>query len=116
MVKNTALSSYKAGVRAARGKSHHHKKQFTLPLAAVAGFVPLGLSIYNARAGGIAEMGATITKRLTGYDPDTAKWDANNMKCGTFAIILGAAVHWLVGGKLGVNRMIARAGVPIFRI
>lgn len=88
----------------------------TIPLAVVAGFVPLTLSVYNARADGVVGMGATLSKRLTGYDPLTAKWNIGDMKCGTFSIALGMLVHWLVGSKLGVNRMIARTGIPFVRI
>lgn len=115
MAKNSALAAYKAGVRA-KNKHHGHRTKFNIPLAVVAGFVPLGVSLYNARDTGIASIMSTLSKRMTGYDPGTAKWNVSDMKCGTFSILGGMFVHWLVGSKLGLNRMLARTGVPLLRI
>lgn len=115
MAKNTALAAYKAGLKT-KSSGKHRKTKFTVPLAVVAGFVPLGLSIYNARDTGVAGIMNTISKRMTGYDTTTAKWSFSDMKCGTISILGGFLVHSLVGNKLGINRMIARAGIPILRI
>ena len=116
MPKNTALSAYKAGVRSRTKRGGGGRAKFNIPLAVVAGFIPLGVSLWNAKDGGGTAIMDTLSKRMTGYSPSTAKWNPADMKCGTFSILGGFLVHWLVGSKLGVNRMLARSGVPLIRI
>lgn len=116
MATNKELAAYKSGLKT-RKNGKRHRKNFTIPVAVVAGFVPITMGVFNSftTSGPYAGFD-TMTRYLTGYSPVTKKWDISSMKCGTFAILLGYAVHWLVGGKLGVNRMLARTGIPIIRI
>lgn len=55
------------------------------------------------------------TAALTGYDPYAQKWQAKNMKGGTYPIAVGAMVH-KVANKLGINRALSQAGVPWLRM
>lgn len=94
----------------------HHKKQFTLPLAVIAGFIPLGVSMYSVqREMGTKAMLTTLPMRLIGYNPNTRTWNLGDMSCGTFAIAAGFAAH-MIASKLGLNRVLARSGIPIIRI
>ena len=94
----------------------HRKKQFTLPLAVVAGFVPMGLALYGVqREMGTRAMLSTIPMKLIGYNPNLGKWDFGGMKCGTVSILGGFAVH-AIASKLGLNRVLARSGIPFIRI
>ena len=97
----------------------HRKKQFTLPLAVVAGFLPMAFDAYNSRdsQGGLAKsIPHTIAGALIGYDTIGKKFAmANWTQAGGPAIWAGFGVHY-AAQKLGLNRMIARAGIPFIRI
>lgn len=117
MPQNTALAAYKAGVKSQKSNGKRRKTKLTIPIAVVAGFVPLTMGTYiSFSTSGMNAGFDTLSRYLTGYSPVTKKWNLWDMKCGTFAIAGGMLVHWLVGGKLGVNRMLARAGIPLLRI
>lgn len=94
-----------------------HKAKFTIPLAAVAGFAPLGMEVFNdIKAGHIDYIPYTLSAGLTGYNMVDKKWHFDNLKTGLIPIGVGLLIHKFVGGSMGVNRMLARAGVPILRI
>lgn len=84
-----------------------------MPLAVVAGFLPLGTGIWT-RKGTPATLGPYILGSLTGYVPGTG-WNAQYMAEGALPIFAGFAAHWLAG-RLGINRMLGRARIPLFRI
>jgi len=97
-------------------KRRHSKKGFTIPLAALAGFIPLAnQAVLGWREGGIVRVGDRVTASLTGYDPATQKWNSGHLVHGPVPIMLGILTH-KVASKLGVNRMLASAGVPWLRI
>jgi hypothetical protein len=118
MAKNTALSAFKAGLRARRtGK--HHKPKMTVSLATLAGFVPTGgYALEGFRRGGeagLTEGLARITVRLTGYSITENKFHVNELAKGWIPVLLGFGVHKLAT-KIGINRQIARMGIPLLRI
>lgn len=94
------------------------KPKFTIPLAAVAGFAPLGMAIYDdiKTGNGISDIPYTLSASLTGYNMVSKKWEPRNLMVGLIPIGLGLAVHKFIGGTLGVNRMLARSGIPVIRI
>jgi len=104
--------------RSLSGRPVHHKKpQFTIPFAVVAGFLP---AVNYARtwapslgwAGALSHTG----QGLIGYDGIAKRWSFAQAKAaGSGAIIAGFSIHW-AANKLGINRMLARMRVPIFRI
>jgi hypothetical protein len=118
--KNTAVKEFRAGIRAGEGIRRHHKthrKKFELPLAVLAGFVPLATDLYcQIKDGNIKETGKVLVHNTIGFNSWSGKWDADGLKTGLFPIAAGFLVHWLIGSKLGVNRMLARTGVPFIRI
>lgn len=93
------------------------KAGFTLPLAVVGGFAPLAIhAIDDYRVGGVAHVGRGLSCRLTGYRVDTGQWEWGWLMQGLVPIVAGVLAHKIIGGKLGVNRALAGAGVPFVRI
>jgi hypothetical protein len=99
-------------------KNHgsRRKNGFTLPVAMVAGFIPITTTAWNLWKGGGFGNLKYLVKRLVPYDTDGKKISFANLHEGLYPIIGGYLVHWLVGGKLGINRMLARAKVPFIRL
>jgi hypothetical protein len=52
---------------------------------------------------------------MSGLDVKTGKWDPLKAK-GTLALLIGVGLSKYVGGKMGVNSRLGRAGVPLIRI
>lgn len=96
----------------------HHRKKFTIPLAIVAGFAPAVLDVKNnAPALGWAGSALHTTAGLIGYDTvggSYVGWSQMSA-AGTPAILAGFVAHW-IAGKIGLNRALGRAGVPLIRI
>jgi len=98
-------------------------KKTTVSLAVLAGFAPTAAYAYEGFKlnggqgpdGGIQEAAHRITMRLTGYEWKGGYWDAGLLFKGLGPLILGALMH-KGANKLGVNRMIANAGIPLIRI
>ena len=113
MAKNTALASFKAGLRTKKA-SHHSKPKMTIPLAIVAGLVPAVVGVWNRRSSGQA-VSDYLQQSFTGITPGTGAFNLANLRGGLMPIIAGFGVH-MVASKLGVNRAIARARIPFIRI
>jgi len=114
--KSTRSSGYRT-VRRLRMVSYQRKRskaKFTLPIAMVAGFGPLVVNTMNT-PGGLEPKGWMLTQALTGFDTRTQKWWFPNMYKGAVPILAGVAVH-KVANMLGINRMLASAGIPIIRV
>lgn len=106
----------------AKKSKNHRKAKMTLPLGVVAGFVPLTYTTYKHfqwnGMGGEEGAADVFVRSLTGFSPNTAYgrvWEFKRMMWGLIPILGGLAVH-KVAGALGVNRAIARAGIPFIRI
>lgn len=84
-----------------------------IPLAIVAGFVPLGAGIW-ARKASPTTLGQYVLGSLTGYVPGQG-FSTQYMAEGAMPILAGFATHW-IAGRLGINRALGRAGVPLIRI
>lgn len=109
----------------ARRHRSHRKAGFTLPVAAVAGMVPLTVgTVQHGTWNGWTGTGDTgldfFVRSLTGFSPNSqgygGKFNIKNMTAGLLPIAVGLAAHKFIGGSLGVNRMLGRAGIPIIRI
>jgi hypothetical protein len=104
-------------------KRRHSRGGFTLPLAVVAGFAPAAMDAWNVgkirkdqpggRVGGMLHM---VALDFAAYNTDTNSMDTNHLGTGWGAVVLGIAAHKFLGGTLGVNRMLARAKIPVIRI
>lgn len=109
-------------VRYRKPKQKRGKSKMTLPLAVVAGFVPLGYTTFKHwqwnGMGGEEGAADVFVRSLTGFSPNTAYgrvWEFKRLMWGLMPILGGLAVH-KIAGRLGVNRALASAGIPIIRI
>lgn len=96
--------------------SHRRKHGFTLPIAVIAGGLPGAARLWDARSGGISAISREASRIYLGFDPWGPSFNPGLMMYGTAPLALGIVIHKLVGGKLGVNRALARSGIPFFRI
>jgi hypothetical protein len=94
----------------------------TLPLAVVAGFVPLAYTTYKhfqwSGMGGEEGAADVFVRSLTGFSPNKAygrTWEFKRLNWGLMPILAGMLVH-KIAGRVGINRAIAGAGIPFIRI
>lgn len=91
-------------------------KRFTLPVAVVAGFAAPTIKVWEARGGGASGMAREAGRILTGVDFWNGQFNWQTMRYGLWPIIGGVLIHKFIGGKLGVNRALSAAGVPVIRL
>lgn len=106
--------------RFARPK-HRKKAGFTIPVAAVAGFLPLLNYAYLGYKGWpenrLYGMMTELVYYATGYHQRLRIWNpGDGMVKGIGPIVMGLLVHKVIGQKLGLNRVLKSAGIPIIRI
>lgn len=101
-------------------KRSQRRKGFTLPVAVLAGFVPLIYTTYkHTQWNGVggSEGGLDVFVRsLTGFSPNGAygkTWEFKRMMWGAMPILAGLMVHKLAG-RLGINR--ALSSIPVIRL
>ena len=95
---------------------NHRAKQFTLPLAVVAGFsVPLVRTVRETQLHGWKDGAAEFIRDLTGFAPWAGGWNAGSLRNGLLPIIGGLVIH-KVASAMGINRVLASAGIPLIRI
>lgn len=88
---------------------------FSIPLAVVSGFAPLGMVLWPAvKARNMSWFLDEFGKSMTGYSTSKG-FQFGALKNGLLPITLGALAHAFIGGKLGLNRVIARSGIPLIR-
>lgn len=88
----------------------------TVSLAVVGGLMPLAArAIDGYKGNGLYGVGDAILSGLTGFSSFDKKWHADIMAGNLGPIVAGVVVH-KVAGRLGVNRMLAKAGIPFVRI
>jgi hypothetical protein len=94
---------------------HRRQAKARIPLAVLAGFVPtVAYCIEGARESSVpwSEVSHRLTKRMTGYDRTTGKWNFADLAQGWGPVVAGLVVHKLAN-RFGLNRMIARSGIPL---
>lgn len=102
----------------AKKRTMHKKKQFTIPLAIVAGFAaPVTDIMINAPSLGYPKSALHTMAGLIGYDTVGGHYVGLSQAkaAGLYPLLLGFGAHY-AASKLGLNRMIARAGIPLIRI
>lgn len=100
----------------AKAKARRKSAGMTLPVAVLAGFAPLGVAALDGyKYSGFAGVGKRVALGLTGFNTEDQKWYPQEMLKVTAPILAGILVHKLAG-RLGINRALAQAGVPIIRI
>jgi hypothetical protein len=93
-------------------------RKFTLPLAPIAGLAAgLWQPIEFAMKGDWFSAAETLGTAYTGYSIQQNNWEAQRLLRGLVPLMIGGIVHKFVGGPpLNINKMLARAGVPVIRI
>lgn len=115
----------------AKKKRSRGKKSFTLPIAIIGGVLPGVVDVVNnSMANGItySQKGspdngiAVLLRNYIGIQtPETrakygtGAWSPTFMYAGMWPLLGGSLVHY-IAGKFGINRMLAKAHVPILRI
>lgn len=95
-------------------------RNITIPLAPVAGLAA-GLAggdsspLHYVTTGNLQGFTESLCERYLGWHPRFG-FHVNFIKKGFVPLVLGLLVHKVVGGTLGVNRALGRAGVPFIRI
>jgi len=98
----------------ARRSAPRARAKMTIPLAVVAGFVPAAVGVWSRRSSGQA-VADYLQAGFTGITPGTGQFAIANLRSGLLPVIAGFGVH-LVASRLGINRAIARARIPLLRI
>jgi hypothetical protein len=97
----------------------HRTKKMTIPLAIVAGALPLATDVWNHRDN-LEAMSYTAVKDLTGYKLPgrygDGQFNFSETKKGLLPILAGMAIHKVVGGYFGLNRLLGSMGIPVVRI
>lgn len=99
-----------------RPRSRRRSAGMTLPLAAIMGFAPIAAAaMKDFKAGGAYGAAAGLSLRTTGWDIVDQKWRPEYLLQGLGPILIGGLVHKFAN-KMGVNRALANAGVPLLRL
>lgn len=94
-----------------------HSKRMTVPIAVALGFSPLLGNAYNqVKSYGWSNGLRNSVTTLVPYDFNTQKVDFTKLGGGLYPIIAGLLIHKLVGSWFGVNRALARSGIPFIRL
>lgn len=107
------MAKTKVIYRKAKSKGRR-RPRMTIPMAVVGGFVPTAIGVW-ARRENPTEIGAFLQRGWTGVEPSTGKFNLANLRLGAVPVLAGFIVH-ILASKFGVNRAIARAGIPLIRI
>ena len=98
-------------------KKHRSSRSRGVPLALIAGLTPGLLYAYNGfRSTGLNGAVGALAVTYTGFDISTRQWSPSAMMSGWLPILGGVMVHKIIGGMLGVNRLLARSRIPWIRL
>jgi hypothetical protein len=101
-----------------RPKAKHRKRPgMTIPLAVVGGLMPMGSDVLAAyKIGGAQCALEHVSMCTTGYNPADGKFLPGFAMSKLYGpLFVGTMVH-KVAARLGVNRMLSKAGVPFLRV
>jgi len=100
----------------AKKSKRSHGKKFTLPVAVVAGIMPVAYQgLKGFQQDGVEGLIKRTTLSLTGYNVEDHKFYTDNLKEGLYPMIIGMLVHW-GAKKFGINRALGAAGIPVIRV
>lgn len=98
--------------------TRRRRNGFTIPVAMAFPILTVGTDyVEDIQSMGFKEATRWLTGKLTGYyaQPNWPDWRAKHMKHAALPIAVGFGIHWLAG-KFGINRALARTGIPILRV
>lgn len=92
------------------------RTKMTVPLT-VAFALMSGLQepLWYVKEGRVRDGIAQASKNYVGYDPIKRTFYFGNLKEGIYPLLFGVGVHKLAN-RIGINRIIAQAGIPWIRI
>jgi len=99
-------------------KRRYHRPKMTIPLAIIAGLAPTAIHAADAlqvNAGGPKVALARVGSRMTGYNALTGTFSGSELMMGWAPLLVGALAH-KAANRLGINRMLSSAGIPLIRI
>lgn len=100
----------------AKAKARRRSQSMTVPVAVIAGFAPLVFQTYRSYTeNGLDGASQALVALTTGYSRWEGKWVPQYMLKGLGPIVAGVLVHKLAG-RIGINRALANAGIPLLRI
>lgn len=113
---------------AKRGRNHRNgKRKLIIPMGVVLGFAPGITSTFAQAQNNEPAMSADgwlnhLIRIYTGYSREGGDkylggkhWSTLWFRWGLYPLLAGMAAHY-VAGKIGINRALGRAGVPLIRI
>lgn len=104
----------------AKRKRKRRSRKMTIPIAPVAGLIPMVAPSLISLSEGKYEQAvnrlAYNTVGIANAVTATPSFDAAKMVTNIAPLVAGLLVHKFVGGNLGVNRMLSNANVPFIRI
>lgn len=95
-------------------RAYRRARRMTIPMAIVGGMIPVATGLWNRRESA-TEMGAYLQRGFTGVEPGTNRFVFSNLRLGAIPLAAGFFVH-VIASKLGFNRALGRAGLPLIRI
>lgn len=102
--------------RRAYGYARRKAKGFTLPLLPLIGLgAGISYPAQIAMRGDWKNASSTLLYNYTGFAAN-GSFNTAGLKVGLLPLLAGILGHKIVGGKLGVNRVLASAGVPFIRV
>ncbi len=116
-VKAAAVKKAKTVTAVVVEQTKKRARKQTIPLAIGLGLMPLVSSIpSDFKVGGMHEVNKVLILKMTGWNVDrkTDRFQSEWLGRGLLPLIAGFMIHKYVGKK--VNPILARAGVPLFRI
>lgn len=92
------------------------RRNWTISTATVAGFVPLIARLPDGyRSNGIEGVADRVSMAFTGYSFQSKNWYLARLKEGWLYPGLGVLAHKMAN-RIGLNAVIARAGIPFIRV
>ncbi len=99
-----------------RARMPRGKRKPTISLAIMGGMsVPVIQAVNVYKYAGVVNALSNFTQNMTGFVPTTGEFHVEYIKKGLLPVMGGALIH-KVASMVGLNRMIAQAGVPFIRI
>jgi len=104
-------------VYVSRGRARSRRAAMTIPVALAAGFVPMIADIVSAyKIGGTEAAAGHVSLCTTGYDPADGKWKPMFAFQHLYGPLLAGVLVHKLAGRLGINRALSRAGIPLLRV
>lgn len=103
---------------AKKSRKKRRRPQATVPLTIASSMLFVGGNTYqDYKNHGLKTSLEMLAGNMTGFRaaPGQPLWDFERLKYGFLPLTAGAGMH-KIASKLGINRILARAGFPLLRV